>query len=213
MRPGDVDDLSFLKRLDQTFNKHAHYTSHALANTADRKSINRGEFRIHHYAGSVTYNVTGFIDKNNDLLFRDFKDAMVSSHNSIVAACFTREELESKKRPATAGTQFKTSVNALIDILMVKSPSYVRCIKPNHNKKAGLFDEELVRHQVKYLGLMENLRVRRAGFAFRRVYPAFLERYKSLCPATWPNFKGEAKDGVKALCKHLYKPEEYRYDH
>lgn len=38
------------------------------------------------------------------------------------------------------------------------------------------FDEVLVRHQVKYLGLMENLRVRRAGFAYRRRFEAFLQR-------------------------------------
>lgn len=41
---------------------------------------------------------------------------------------------------------------------------------------AGRFDEVLIRHQVKYLGLMENLRVRRAGFAYRRRYEIFLQR-------------------------------------
>lgn len=41
---------------------------------------------------------------------------------------------------------------------------------------SGRFDEVLIRHQVKYLGLMENLRVRRAGFAYRRKYEAFLQR-------------------------------------
>lgn len=45
---------------------------------------------------------------------------------------------------------------------------------------SGRFDEVLVRHQVKYLGLMENLRVRRAGFAYRRNYEAFLERLVSI---------------------------------
>lgn len=40
-----------------------------------------------------------------------------------------------------------------------------------------MFDEVLVRHQVKYLGLMENLRVRRAGFAYRRRFEAFLQRW------------------------------------
>lgn len=42
---------------------------------------------------------------------------------------------------------------------------------------AGRFDDVLVRHQVKYLGLMEHLRVRRAGFAYRRKYEIFLQRY------------------------------------
>ena len=48
-------------------------------------------------------------------------------------------------------------------------------------------------------------------FAFRRVYPVFLERYKSLCPATWPSWQGDPKQGVLLLCKHLYKPDEYQY--
>ncbi len=42
----------------------------------------------------------------------------------------------------------------------------------------GQFDEALIRHQVKYLGLMEHLRVRRAGFAYRRKYDVFLKRYE-----------------------------------
>lgn len=66
-------------------------------------------------------------------------------------------------------------------------------------------------HQVKYLGLMENLRVRRAGFAYRRPYEQFLQRYKSLCPQTWPNYHGPAKEGVQILVCHLgFEQDEYR---
>ncbi|XP_023817348.1 unconventional myosin-Ic-like [Oryzias latipes] len=58
---------------------------------------------------------------------------------------------------------------------------------------------------------MENLRLRRAGFAYRRRYEVFLQRYKSLCPETWPNWHGKLSDGVSTLVKHLgYKPEEYK---
>ena len=79
-------------------------------------------------------------------------------------------------------------------------------------KISDSFDKELVGHQVKYLGLMENLRVRRAGFCYRRTYEMFLARYKSICPETWPNYRGYAKDGVRALVQHLnYHPDEYRF--
>lgn len=58
---------------------------------------------------------------------------------------------------------------------------------------------------------MENLRVRRAGFAYRRPYEAFLQRYKSLCQQTWPNFQGPAKLGVQTLVNSLnFTKEEYR---
>jgi myosin-1 len=64
---------------------------------------------------------------------------------------------------------------------------------------------------VKYLGLMENLRVRRAGFAYRRTYEAFLERYKCLSKQTWPNFKGSARDGVQIIANELsYGADDYR---
>lgn len=169
------------------------------------------EFQLIHYAGTVTYNIHGFLEKNNDLLFRDLKDAMSKSSNSILKSVFPPKEHESKKRPETAITQFKNSLNNLMDILMDKEPSYIRCIKPNDRKQPGIFDTELVTHQVKYLGLMENLRVRRAGFAYRRTYELFLKRYKCLSRETWPNYHGNAKDGVQVLaCALGYERDEYR---
>ncbi|KAH9632913.1 hypothetical protein HF086_002735 [Spodoptera exigua] len=119
--------------------------------------------------------------------------------------------LASKKRPETAITQFKNSLNELIKILSSKEPSYIRCIKPNDFKAPMQFDDKLVSHQVKYLGLMENLRVRRAGFAYRRTYEAFLERYKCLSRDTWPNFRGAPRDGVQKLVEVLnFEKEDYR---
>lgn len=58
---------------------------------------------------------------------------------------------------------------------------------------------------------MENLRVRRAGFAYRRLYDKFLHRYKCLSKNTWPNYKGNAKDGVQILVNDMgYTSEEYQ---
>ncbi|XP_061461436.1 unconventional myosin-Ic isoform X1 [Rhineura floridana] len=211
LRPGDATDMSFLEKLEETIKNHPHFLTHKLADAKTRKSLGREEFRLLHYAGEVTYSVAGFLDKNNDLLFRNLKEVMCNSENPIVNQCFDRTELTDKKRPETAVTQFKNSLSKLMEILMSKDPSYIRCIKPNDAKQAGRFDEVLIRHQVKYLGLMENLRVRRAGFAYRRKYEVFLQRYKSLCPKTWPTWDGRSHDGVAVLLKHLgYKQEEYK---
>lgn len=58
---------------------------------------------------------------------------------------------------------------------------------------------------------MENLRVRRAGFAYRRVYNLFLQRYKCLSEKTWPHYPGDAKSGVQILAEVLgYQPDEYK---
>lgn len=56
------------------------------------------------------------------------------------------------------------------------TPHYIRCIKPNETKRPRDWEENRVKHQVEYLGLRENIRVRRAGYAYRRVFNKFLHR-------------------------------------
>lgn len=78
----------------------------------------------------------------------------------------------------------------------------MRCIKPNESKKPREFEVKRVLHQVKYLGLLENIRVRRAGYAYRQVYDKFAERFKLLSKKTWPKpFNGSAKDACDAIMK------------
>uniref|UniRef100_A0AAX7U5K4 Myosin IHb n=1 Tax=Astatotilapia calliptera TaxID=8154 RepID=A0AAX7U5K4_ASTCA len=211
LRPGEATDLTFLEKMEDKIGGHPHFVTHKLADQKTRKTLKRGDFRLLHYAGEVTYCVVGFLDKNNDLLYRNGKEVMRQSKNAIIKHCFPSTEPDSKRRPETVVTQFKNSLVGLTEILMMKEPWYVRCIKPNEAKQPGHFDDVLVRHQVKYLGLMEHLRVRRAGFAYRRKYEVFLQRYKPLCPDTWPNWKGTAAEGVRCLIKHLgYKSDEYK---
>ncbi|CAH1179586.1 unnamed protein product [Phaedon cochleariae] len=211
LRPGEPSDITLLAKLNTKLSYHPHYISHQKADVKLQKIMGRDEFRLIHYAGAVTYNVKTFIEKNNDLLFRDLREVMVNSDNSIIKSVFLESEQKSKKRPETAITQFKTSVNNLMNILRDKEPSYIRCIKPNDSKRAAYFDSHLVTNQVTYLGLMENLRVRRAGFAYRRTYEQFLKRYKCLSKDTWPNYNGNAKDGVEALVRSLaYGDKEYQ---
>jgi myosin-1 len=63
----------------------------------------------------------------------------------------------------------------LVKNLSTKEPFYVRCIKPNEIKSPNQFDLKRVEHQVAYLGLVENIRVRKAGFAIRQPYDRFLQ--------------------------------------
>ncbi|XP_069686515.1 unconventional myosin IC isoform X2 [Periplaneta americana] len=211
LRPGEPTDKSFLAKMNENLSNHGHYISHRKAGKDLQKTMAREEFCLKHYAGDVIYNVEGFLDKNNDLLFRDLREVMSETTNSITKEVFPYSDVTTKKRPDTAATQFKNSLNQLMDILMNKEPSYIRCIKPNDEQKSGIFDDRIVVHQVKYLGLMENLRVRRAGFAYRRPYEMFLQRYKCLSPNTWPNYHGPPKQGVHDIVCHLgFDKEEYR---
>nr|XP_032655503.1 unconventional myosin-Ig [Chelonoidis abingdonii] len=175
---GQVTDTMFLESMNTKLGKHPHYTSRKLCATDKSMEFGR-DFRIKHYAGNVTYSVEGFIDKNKDTLFQDFKRLMYNSTDPVLRDMWPEGEVsitEVTKRPLTAATLFKNSMVALVENLASKEPYYVRCIKPNDQKSPLLFDAERCRHQVEYLGLLENVRVRRAGFAYRQPYDRFLLR-------------------------------------
>ena len=89
-------------------------------------------------------------------------------------------KVDCRKRPPTQGHQFKLSMSTLMKNLLQKQPHYIRCIKPNEQKAPKLFDKALVTSQIRYLGLVENVRVRRAGFSFRQSYSEFHNRYKMM---------------------------------
>ncbi|CAH2302747.1 unconventional myosin-Id [Pelobates cultripes] len=189
MNVGKVTDAMFLDALNKQLGKHAHYSSRKVCPTDKALEYDR-DFRIRHYAGDVVYSVVAFIDKNKDTLFQDFKRLMYNSANPVLKNMWPEGKLsitEVTKRPLTAATLFKNSMIALVDNLASKEPYYVRCIKPNDKKSPSLFDPERCRHQVEYLGLLENVRVRRAGFAYRQEYERFLHRYKMISQLTWPN--------------------------
>ncbi|XP_051563867.1 unconventional myosin-Ib-like isoform X3 [Myxocyprinus asiaticus] len=216
LRPGTVTDETFLDKLNTVCAEHQHFESRLSKNSKflTDHSLPHNCFRIQHYAGKVLYRVEGFVDKNNDLLYRDLSQAMYKASHSLIKLLFpegnpTKVNL---KRPPTAGFQFRASVGTLMKNLLTKNPNYIRCIKPNDKKAPHIFTESLVCHQVRYLGLMENVRVRRAGYAFRQPYEPCLERYKMLCKQTWPHWRGPAREGVEVFLKDLQvSVEEFAY--
>ncbi|XP_028250049.1 unconventional myosin-Ib isoform X4 [Parambassis ranga] len=216
LRPGTVTDETFLDKLNTICAEHQHFESRLSKNSKflTDHSLPHNCFRIQHYAGKVLYRVEGFVDKNNDLLYRDLSQAMYKANHSLIKQLFPEGNPAkvNLKRPPTAGFQFRASVGTLMKNLQSKNPNYIRCIKPNDKKASHIFTESLVRHQVRYLGLMENVRVRRAGYAFRQAYEPCLERYKMLCKNTWPHWRGLAREGVEVLMTDLQVPaEEFSY--
>eukprot|EP01119_Soliformovum_irregulare_P003560 TRINITY_DN1423_c0_g1_i1.p1 TRINITY_DN1423_c0_g1~~TRINITY_DN1423_c0_g1_i1.p1 ORF type:complete len:1011 (-),score=356.36 TRINITY_DN1423_c0_g1_i1:277-3309(-) len=204
----ECTDMTFLDKINTNFVKHPHFDSYKKS---QNKMIPGDGFMLKHYAGDVTYRVPGFLEKNKDTLYLDLINSMRTSPDKIILDLFPAPDINSKKRPLTAATQFKIALAQLMDKLLACQPHYIRCVKPNEQKKPGAIDEERVRHQIRYLGLVENVRVRRAGFAYRQTYERFLWRYKMTAPATWPQFSGSPKDGTQALLKaHNINSEEYR---
>uniref|UniRef100_A0A8C7NMT9 Myosin IHa n=1 Tax=Oncorhynchus mykiss TaxID=8022 RepID=A0A8C7NMT9_ONCMY len=200
LRPGEATDFTFLEKLEEKMGSHPHFIT-SVNNTRGGECSEFAQLVLSIHCVCVCVCVCVYV----------CTQVMRQSKNAIVRECFASTESDSRRRPETVASQFKSSLLGLTDILMSKEPWYVRCLKSNESKQPGRFDDVLVRHQVKYLGLMEHLRVRRAGFAYRRRYELFLQRYKPLCPATWPHWRGVAAEGVEVLVQHLgYLPDEYK---
>ncbi|XP_015265580.1 PREDICTED: unconventional myosin-Ie-like [Gekko japonicus] len=197
---GEGADHTLLQKLQTALGTHPHFNS-----------WNKG-FVIHHYAGKVSYDMEGFCERNRDVLFTDLIELMQSSEISFIRDLFPESlNAEKKGRPTTASSKIKKQANDLVGTLMKCTPHYIRCIKPNETKRPRDWEESRVKHQVEYLGLRENIRVRRAGYAYRRAFQKFLHRYAILTPQTWPSWRGDEKQGVVHLMKSVnMDPDQYQ---
>ncbi|XP_071442826.1 unconventional myosin-Ie-like [Hetaerina americana] len=185
-------DLDLQNKLNTSAGTNQHYQK------------NKEGFIIHHYAGIVSYNVEGFCDRNRDVLVLDLIELMQESSNAFIQALFPDQiNTGSKSRPTTAGSKIRTQANKLVEELMKCTPHYIRCIKPNETKRPRDWEEMRVKHQVEYLGLKENIRVRRAGFAYRRPFKKFLQRYAILTCQTWPSWNGPEKVGIQVVMQSV----------
>ncbi|AMD21798.1 HFL058Cp [Eremothecium sinecaudum] len=196
-------DQSFAQRLNLfTSNKHFELRS--------------SKFLVKHYAGDVTYDIQGMTDKNKDQLQRDLVNLMSSTSNKFLLHLFPNSgDSTSKKRPPTAGDKIISSANDLVDTLSKAQPSYIRTIKPNQSKSPREYNDNQVLHQIKYLGLQENVRIRRAGFAYRQTFDKFVERFYLLSPgcsyAGEYIWKGDILDAVQMILRDTsIPPAEYQ---
>ncbi|QUC23686.1 uncharacterized protein UV8b_07927 [Ustilaginoidea virens] len=206
--------------------KDATKTAHADPAACDRtfmQSINgmshahltprQGSFIVKHYAGDVSYTVDGITDKNKDQLLKGLLNLFQHSGNHFVHTLFPQQvDQDNRKQPPSAGDRIRTSANALVDTLMKCQPSYIRTIKPNEKKSPTEYNSPNVLHQIKYLGLQENVRIRRAGFAYRQSFDKFVERFFLLSPATSYageyTWQGSTEDAVKQILKDTSIPKE-----
>ncbi|XP_075425742.1 unconventional myosin-VIIb isoform X2 [Ascaphus truei] len=180
------------------------------------------KFGINHFAGVVYYETEGFLDKNRDLLSTDLLLLIHSSTSKFLKQVFQVEKsptsstrgtirhagpnhslkISDTKSLPTLGGQFKQSLEQLMRILGNCQPYFIRCIKPNDLKKPLLFDRELCIRQLQYSGMMETIRIRKAGYPIRYSFTEFYHRYRVLLPMASPN---RNKEDPLACCIDIIK--------
>ncbi|XP_062706928.1 myosin heavy chain, muscle isoform X19 [Aedes albopictus] len=196
------EESMFPKATDQTFaeklmNNHLGKSAPFQKPKPPKPGCQAAHFAIGHYAGVVSYNITGWLEKNKDPLNDTVVDQFKKGQNKLVVEIFADHPGQSggadagggkggrgKKGAgfATVSSSYKEQLNNLMTTLKSTQPHFVRCIIPNELKQTGLIDAHLVMHQLTCNGVLEGIRICRKGFPNRMMYPDFKLRYKILCP-------------------------------
>ncbi|XP_069476602.1 unconventional myosin-X [Ambystoma mexicanum] len=169
--------------LEKLHNQHANNSSYVKPRVAVHN------FGVKHYAGEVLYDARGILEKNRDTFRDDLLNLLRESRLDFIYDLFEHVSSRSgqdtlkggsKHRKLTVSLQFKDSLHSLMGTLSSSNPFFIRCIKPNAQKMPDQFDETLVLNQLRYSGMLETVRIRRAGFPVRRPFQDFCVRYKML---------------------------------
>ncbi|EYC46232.1 hypothetical protein Y032_0404g853 [Ancylostoma ceylanicum] len=154
-------------------------------------------FAMRHYAGTVRYNVTNWLEKNKDPLNDTVVSVMKASKgndllNEVWQDYVTQEEAANAAKSGGGGKRgksgsfmtvsmmYRESLNNLMNMLHKTHPHFIRCIIPNEKKKSGLIDAALVLNQLTCNGVLEGIRICRKGFPNRTLHPDFVQRYALL---------------------------------
>ena len=110
--------------------------------------MTENEFLINHYAGSVKYDVRGFLDKNKDELVTNLQEVMQTSKDTFISDVFFPSTNGSsgrrgRSKKESQGRQFRKQLKHLMSTLNSSQPHYIRCIKPNQEKKQICFGQQL----------------------------------------------------------------------
>ncbi|XP_043079507.1 myosin heavy chain, fast skeletal muscle-like isoform X3 [Puntigrus tetrazona] len=203
-------DTSFKNKLhDQHLGKCA-----AFQKPKPAKGKAEAHFSLVHYAGTVDYNIVGWLDKNKDPLNDSVVQLYQKSSVKVLAflyAAHASAEAEGgggkkagKKKGGsfqTVSALFKENLGKLMTNLRSTHPHFVRCLIPNESKTPGLMENFLVIHQLRCNGVLEGIRICRKGFPSRILYGDFKQRYKVLNASVIP--EGQFIDNKKASEKLL----------
>uniref|UniRef100_A0A8B9ZLS0 Myosin-X n=1 Tax=Anas platyrhynchos TaxID=8839 RepID=A0A8B9ZLS0_ANAPL len=196
------EESRFPKGTDNTLLEKLH-SQHMSNHYYVKPRVTDHQFGIRHYAGEVLYDVRGFLEKNRDTFRDDILNMLKDSRLDFIYDLFERvcsrssEEtlkMGTQRRRPTVSSQFRDSLHSLMATLSTSNPFFIRCIKPNTEKAPNLFNPDVVLNQLRYSGMLETVKVRRAGFPIRRLFQDFLSRYKMLVKVP------SSSDNSKAVC-------------
>ncbi|CAL8273387.1 unnamed protein product [Gadus morhua 'NCC'] len=209
-------DKSFVDKLTQEQGTHTKFQK-------PRQLKDKADFCIIHYAGKVDYKADEWLMKNMDPLNDNVATLLHQSTDKFVTelwkdvdrivgldqvagmgdTAFGATYKTKKGMFRTVGQLYKESLTKLMATLRNTNPNFVRCIIPNHEKKAGKLEPHLVLDQLRCNGVLEGIRICRQGFPNRIVFQEFRQRYEILTPNAIPKGFMDGKQACERMIRAL----------
>merc|ERR1739847_47214 len=222
------EESLFPKATDQTFCEKLH--TNLLGKWANFAKPNPrpdpdAHFAVIHDAATVSYNLTGWLEKNKDPLNDTIVEMIKNGSNSLMIQCFADhpgQPLEAPKDDGgrkkkgggkTVSSYFKGQLDDLMSTLYKTEPHFIRCVVPNTHKQPGGVEPGLVMHQYQCNGVLAGIDICRKGFPNKMLYPEFKVRYNILAAKLVAKAKSEKSAAGAVLTAIKLDPEKFRLGH
>ncbi|XP_037539495.1 unconventional myosin-Vc [Nematolebias whitei] len=214
-------DQSWLQKLYNYLDANPLFEKPRLSNEA---------FVIQHFADKVEYQCRGFLEKNRDALYEELVNTMGTSKFLFLRDFFQEKEQNTtnskgvKVKPArpslkpankqlrtSVGNKFCSSLSLLMETLNATTPHYVRCIKPNDEKRPFEYDSGRVVQQLRACGVLETIRISAQSYPSRWTYIEFYSRYSILMSHEEANLRDKKQTCKNVLQKLIQDSNQYKF--
>merc|ERR1719412_817686 len=221
------EESNFPKATDKSFEdkvKAQHLGKSPSMAKAKSATDPHAHFAIIHYAGTVSYNVTGWLEKNKDPVNDTVVDVLKRSSCELMKVLWADhpgqsappDEGKKKKKKGGGKTVSSVYLVQLADLMTTLhscEPHFVRCLVPNTHKKPLETETPLIMHQLTCNGVLEGIRVCMLGFPNRIKYADYKQRYMILGAQALATASND-KEGVFKLMEQIAFPaEKFRCGH
>ena len=222
------EESLFPKATDQSFAAKLHENLLGKSENfckASPKPDPHAHFAVVHYAATVSYNLTGWLEKNKDPLNDTIVELFKNGSNKLLIECFKDhpgQPTEVKKDSGggrkkgggkTVSSFYKTQLDDLMKTLYATDPSFIRCVVPNTHKQPGGVEPGLVMHQYQCNGVLAGIAICRKGFPNKVMYPDFKQRYNILAAKAVAKAKNDKAAAKGVLDAVKLEAEKYRLGH
>jgi myosin heavy subunit len=134
-------------------------------------------FIIVHTAKDVEYTITGFRTKNKDETSQLLLDVLETAGGRLVSELFVKSDTRNEKFLAS---KIRKQMAELMKELNSCDCHFIRCIKPNELKRPNIMSETMTLNQIRYLGVLDSLKVRKESYPMRRTFKMFYKQFADM---------------------------------